>query len=212
MLDVQTRDNLVAIVFEYIKSDLQKFLKSAPLTTWSPEVVKRFLHNILSGILYLHTNKIVHRDLKTDNMLIDGADGVVKLADFGLSREIDIHLRSLTKQVGNIDNMAPEVLLGSDSYSTPSDIWAVGCVFAEMVMGHHLFGERCRPPELLNNICSILVTPNEEMWPGVTTLCPAISRQTVFPPKNMLRWNPSDRITAAEALKHEYFHGIQDHM
>lgn len=56
-------------------------------------------------------------------------------------------------QVGNIDNMAPEVLLGSDKYSTPSDIWAVGCVFAEIVMGRHLFGERGRPHELLNNIC-----------------------------------------------------------
>ncbi|XP_074338789.1 cell division control protein 2 homolog [Apium graveolens] len=54
-----------------------------------------------------------------------------------------------------------------------------------MVMGHHLFGENCRPPELLNNICSILGTPNEEIWPGVTTLCPAISKQTVFPPKNL---------------------------
>lgn len=56
-------------------------------------------------------------------------------------------------QVGNIDNMAPEVLLGSDKYSTPSDIWAVGCVFAEIVMGRHLFGERGHPRELLNNIC-----------------------------------------------------------
>ncbi|KAK1380695.1 B2-type cyclin dependent kinase [Heracleum sosnowskyi] len=230
MLDVQTQDNIVNIVFEYIESDLLNFLESAPLMTQSPEVVKRFLHNILSGVLYLHRNNIVHRDLKTDNMLIDSADSDVKLADFGFSREIDIHLRSLTKQVGNIDNMAPEVLLGSDKYSTPSDIWAVGCVFAEIVMGRRLFGERGHPYERLNDICRILGTPNEEMWPEMTLLFPVVSTRRIFPPKNlaevvqglepaginllsnMLRWNPSDRITAAEALKHEYFHGIQGHM
>ncbi|KAL1807616.1 hypothetical protein ACET3Z_024606 [Daucus carota] len=226
LLEVLTANNKVSLVLEYADYDLQKFILSDPANTRDPHFIKRLLHDILSGVQYCHRNRIIHRDLKLENLLINSQDKIVKLADFGLSRTIDTPLGPLTKQVGNLNHMAPEALLGSAQYSTPIDIWAVGCMFVEIVTHQDLFAG-FSSSILLAKIARTIGTPDEQIWPGVTAMFPPNVMRQQFPPKDfaeiapglepaglnllsrMLRWNPSERITATEALAHEYFDGIQ---
>lgn len=223
LLEVLTSDNNVSLIFELLDRDLEDFMIYFRL---DPRTVKSFLHQILRGVAYCHSRKIIHRDLKPNNLLIDCSKNVVKIADFGLARAIGIPLRSLTSEVANIQYRAPETLLGFVQYSTPVDIWAVGCIFGEMVKHRQMFGGG--EDDQLLKIFKIMGTPDEQTWPGVTSLFPFVKNLAKYPPKDlaqqvpglepagvellgeMLCLNPDKRITAHNALKHKYFKDLQD--
>lgn len=96
------------------------------------------MYQLLKGIDYCHSHRVLHRDLKPQNLLID-KKGDLKLADFGLARAIGIPVRTYTHEVVTLWYRAPEILLGAKQYSTPVDIWSVGCIFAELVTKRPLF-------------------------------------------------------------------------
>jgi len=132
--------------------------------------LKCIMKQILEGVHYLHSRSIIHRDIKGANILI-GKDGLVKLADFGLARAFNPHKQGIqyTNRVVTLWYRAPELLLGSRSYTDTVDLWSVGCVFAEMFLGRVLFpGEKEEQQmQLLYEKCG---AANEHNWPGVSQL------------------------------------------
>ena len=90
------------------------------------------MHQLLDGIAYCHKHRVLHRDLKPQNLLIDKG-GRIKLADFGLARAFALPVRLYTHEVVTLWYRAPEILLGAKSYCTAVDVWSLGCIFAEMV-------------------------------------------------------------------------------
>ncbi|KTF82695.1 hypothetical protein cypCar_00050504, partial [Cyprinus carpio] len=89
------------------------------------------MRQLLSGLDFLHTNTVIHRDLKPDNVLVSSR-GEVKIADFGLARIYTYHI-ALTPCVVTLWYRAPEVLLQS-SYMSSVDMWSAGCIFAELFL------------------------------------------------------------------------------
>ncbi len=110
-------------------------------------IFQSYLYQILKGIAYCHSHRILHRDLKLANLLID-RKGVLKLADFGLARAFGVPIRTYTHEVVTLWYRAPEILLGQARYSTPVDMWSVGCIFAELVTKRPLFPGDCEIDEL----------------------------------------------------------------
>ncbi|XP_071713685.1 cell division control protein 2 homolog A-like [Rutidosis leptorrhynchoides] len=219
-------DGKVYLLLEYLDFDLRTYMKSCPEFSKNLTLVKMILYQILCGIACCHSHRVVHRDLKPGNLLIDRKNNVVKIADFGLARNVHFKIRSLTKDVGTLRYMAPEVLLGSRMYYTPVDVWSVGCIFAEMVIGKPLFKGKTEIDQLFR-IFKILGTPEEDTWPGVTSYprfdsnvqrCPRKDLASVVPNldengldllSKMLYMDPDKRITAQAALEHEYFKDIR---
>ncbi|XP_059649732.1 cell division control protein 2 homolog [Cornus florida] len=227
LLDVIKNGAGVGLIFECMDLDLSKFIASYPEVAKDQQIIKLFLYQILCGVAYCHSHKILHRDLKPKNLLIDIDNKVLKIADFGLARAFGVPLRTYTGKVVTLAYKAPEVLLGSN-YSTSVDVWAVGCIFAEMVTLRPLF---CTESEItvLMDIFSLLGVPTEATWPGVTSLSRYIANIPAFPPQctrnlgdevaglepagldllsKMLCLDPSKRITASDALKHSYFGNV----
>ena len=172
--------------------------------------------------------RIIHRDLKPANILIDKKD-VLKIADFGLARTYSIPVRPYSHEVVTLWYRAPEILLGSLEYSTPIDVWSIGCIFVEMITKRPLFAGDSEIDQLYR-IFRILGTPNEENWPGVTQLKDYKSTLPDWAPKQiqsvvvglsgfdplgldllnrMLKYDPNVRITAKAALRHPYFKDIR---
>ncbi|XP_047341655.1 cell division control protein 2 homolog A isoform X1 [Impatiens glandulifera] len=223
--DVVHSERRLYLVFEYLDLDLKKHMDTCPEFYKDPSHVKRFLYQILRGITYCHSHRVLHRDLKPQNLLIDRRTNALKLADFGLARAFGIPVKTFTHEVVTLWYRAPEILLGSRHYSTPVDVWSVGCIFAEMVNRQPLFPGDSEIDELFK-IFRVMGTPNEDTWPGVTSLpdfksafpkWPAKDLVTVVPNLNapgidllykMLRLDPTRRITARAALEHEYFKDI----
>jgi serine/threonine protein kinase len=221
--DVVIEDKKLYLVFEFLDRDLKALLESLGNDFLDPMVVKRFLYQILQGTAACHSRRILHRDLKPQNILIDKL-GNLKIADFGLARAFAIPARPYTHEVVTLWYRAPEILLGSIEYSTPIDIWSIGCIFVELVTKQALFTGDSEIDQLYR-IFRILGTPNEEVWPGVSSLK---DYKTTFPNwssspiskvvsnlnldaagldllNRMLRYDPCDRISAKSALSHPYF-------
>ncbi|CAL5397500.1 unnamed protein product [Camellia sinensis] len=211
------------MIFEYLDYDLEKFMKKFPKKSKNKQRIKNFLRQILSGLAYCHELKIVHCDLRPDNLLVDHDGSVVKIADFGLARKFGSPLGEYCPEVVNLYYMPPEILLGSHLYSTHVDVWSVGCIFAEMINHRHLFNKFFEK-DRLQKIFSIMGTPDATTWPGVTSLPDYIPDD--FPkqdPKNLAEYvpnlepagvdllsamlciNPARRISALDALAHAYF-------
>ena len=217
----------LTLVFEYVEQDLKKVIDSSNGKGLDMKLVKSFLYQLLKGVDYIHKNKVLHRDLKPQNLLIN-KDNIVKIGDFGLARGYGIPVKNYTHEVVTLWYRPPDVLLGNKTYGTTVDMWSIGCIFAEMVSGKPLFTGSSESDQL-KKIFSIKGTPNENYASSLRELsewgvgdnnfenCEEKNFKELFPNldsewidllQKFLQLEPEKRISAEEALKHPFFDDI----
>lgn len=219
---VGSRLNQVYIVMDFIENDLRALMDEMR-GPFDVSEVKTLVKQLLSAIALMHDNWIIHRDLKTSNLLINNR-GQIKVADFGLARkEGDPSSGKLTQMVVTLWYRAPELLLGETAYGPEIDIWSAGCIFGELLSLKPTFPGRTEPDQV-TKIFKMLGMPNEKIWPGFSKLphaakiasvsnqynylantFPMLSKAGVDLMKQMLAYNPKARPTAHEALQHPWF-------
>lgn len=207
------------LVFEHVEQDLATYLANAPPEGLSLKQIKSIMYQLLDGISVIHENRIEHRDLKPQNVLITDS-GLVKIADFGLARLYKPNSIQ-TSVVATLWYRSPEVLLLTrDGYASAVDMWGAGCIFAELARREPLFQGTSEHSQLVK-IFEVIGTPPEIDWPRRTSLAHAsfagyqgVSFIEMFPQldedaidlmKRMLSFNPERRISAKCALAHNYF-------
>uniref|UniRef100_A0A671VQL5 cyclin-dependent kinase n=1 Tax=Sparus aurata TaxID=8175 RepID=A0A671VQL5_SPAAU len=212
----------IYIVMNYVEHDLKSLMETMK-QPFLPGEVKTLMIQLLRGVRHLHDNWILHRDLKTSNLLLSHK-GILKIGDFGLAREYGSPLKPYTPVVVTLWYRSPELLLGAKEYSTAVDMWSVGCIFGELLTQKPLFPGKSEIDQI-NKIFKDLGSPSEKIWPGYSEL-PAVKKMTFteYPYNNLrkrfgallsdqgfdlmnkfLTYCPSKRILSDEGLKHEYF-------
>lgn len=220
--DIDLSENRLYLVFEFLSMDLKRYMDNLPEDAFIDRpLLKSYLYQILEALIFCHKRRVIHRDLKPQNLLVDSS-GIIKLADFGLARAFNIPVRAYTHEVVTLWYRAPEILLGCPRYSTPVDMWSVGCIFAEMATKKPLFHGDSEIDQLFR-IFRTMGTPTEETWPGITQLK---AYKTTFPvwKRNVCRklvsqlddagadllekmfiYDPHKRLPAKAAVLHPYF-------
>eukprot|EP00033_Pygsuia_biforma_P000446 GCRY01000530.1.p1 GENE.GCRY01000530.1~~GCRY01000530.1.p1 ORF type:complete len:309 (+),score=2.44 GCRY01000530.1:328-1254(+) len=226
LYDVLHMERKLILVFEYGDHDLKQYMESRS-GRLDLQTVKSFLFQLLAGVAVCHAKHILHRDLKPQNLLIN-KKGELKLADFGLARAFGIPVCSYSHEVVTLWYRAPDVLMGSKRYSTSIDLWSVGCIFAEMHTGRPLFPGSDSWNQL-EQIFAVLGVPDLDTFPGMLNLPEynKVAKLPKTPPKDlrlvlpgfdsdgldllmrMLRFNPTHRISASEALQHRFFNSLK---
>ncbi|CAK9162012.1 unnamed protein product [Ilex paraguariensis] len=218
----------IFMVMEYMEHDLKGLMETMK-QPFSQSEVKCLMLQLLEGVKYLHDNWVLHRDLKTSNLLLNNR-GELKICDFGLARQYGSPLKPYTHLVVTLWYRAPELLLGAKQYSTAIDMWSLGCIMAELLSKEPLFNGKTEFDQL-DKIFRTLGTPNETIWPGFSKL-PGVKVKFVKQQYNLLRrkfpatsftgspvlsdagfdllnklltYDPEKRMTAEAALNHEWF-------
>ncbi|CAG8236097.1 unnamed protein product [Penicillium salamii] len=214
----------IYIVTECIMTDLHHLLKAASKQLES-QFTQFFTYQMLRGLKYIHSAGIIHRDLKPGNILInDNCD--LKICDFGLAREQDAQM---TGYVATRYYRAPEIMLTWQKYTYAVDMWSVGCIMAEMILGRPLFPGKDHVHQF-TLITEILGKPSEEVMKrvfssstlnfvqslpdkepvGLASVLGDVDPQALDLLEKMLKIDPYERITTADALKHPYVLTYQD--
>ncbi|CUS20690.1 LAQU0S01e12398g1_1 [Lachancea quebecensis] len=214
----------VYMIFEYADNDLSGLLMNEQIVLSSANC-KHLFKSLLEGIHYLHSNGILHRDIKGSNILIDNR-GQLKITDFGLARKMRDD-SDYTNRVITLWYRPPELLMGSTNYGTAVDMWGCGCLLVELFQKTAIF-QGTNEVEQLNAIFSIMGTPSVEQWPTLFEMpwffmmIPQQNRKyepkfdekfgTVLPSpaavslaKGLLLYDEKRRLSASEALRHQYF-------
>jgi len=223
-------DGELYLVFEYMTCDLKGFLDNLePNRFIDKRLLKKFTYYLTEGIRHCHARRILHRDLKPQNILISD-DHQVKIADFGLGREHGLPIVELTHEVVTLWYRPPEILLGKKRYSGSCDVWGIGCILSEMATKSPLFVGDSEIDQLFQ-IYRVMGTPNPKTWPGIDELpewkavgpkwkkkdleqnlngkldatgCSLLESSLILPPHK--------RVTAKRMLLHEWFDDIREEM
>ncbi|XP_034561451.1 mitogen-activated protein kinase 15 isoform X2 [Notolabrus celidotus] len=228
LLDVvrAQNDKDIYLIFEYMDTDLHAVIKKGSLLK---DIHKCYvMYQLLKAIKYLHSGNVIHRDQKPSNVLLD-TDCVVKLCDFGLARSLnqiqeDSGNPALTEYVATRWYRAPEILLGSARYTKGVDMWSLGCILGEMLLGKALFPGTSTINQI-EKIMSAIPHPSPEDILAIKSeygssviqrmlLKPQVPLEDLLqlsvPPdaldllKGLLVFNPDKRLTAEQALQHPY--------
>lgn len=213
---IDTEKNFVIVMPRFTKN-LYSFVRSHGVL--NIRLLQSYAFQLLAGLHYIHSHRIIHRDIKTLNILLD-PDGRLVIADFGMARHYSIPLQQYTPEVASLLYRAPELLGEPKMYSTAVDMWAAGCCIAEMAIGCPLFSHADSPVQLVHSIMAY--HPDDECpedlrrymcgtahpkTPLIDTLvikdemlCDLIS--------SLLQLDPTKRLSAKEALEHPFFDDI----
>ncbi|XP_053873240.1 mitogen-activated protein kinase 15 isoform X6 [Malaclemys terrapin pileata] len=219
-------DRDIYLVFESMETDLHAVIKKGNLLK---DIHKCYiLYQLLKATKFIHSGNVIHRDQKPSNILLD-ADCFVKLCDFGLARSLcQIHedqgSPALTEYVATRWYRAPEILLSSHSYTKGVDMWSIGCILGEMLLGKPLFPGTSTVNQI-EQILSVIPAPSQEDILAIHSDYRAsvinrissrrrVTIEEILPPstpphaldllKRLLVFNPDKRLTAEEALQHPY--------
>lgn len=221
---IKVKDEL-CLVFEYLEQNVyQYYTLFREKKQQIPEIkIKSLVYQMIKGLAYMHKHGFFHRDMKPENLLVHGE--TLKLADFGLAREIRSR-PPFTEYVSTRWYRAPEILLKSKNYNSPVDIFATGCIMAELYLLNPLFSGSSELDQIFK-IVGILGTPTQASWPEgyklasqigfsfptmptipLAQVIPSASHDAIQLMTEMLRYDPQKRPTAAQILQHPYFREV----
>ncbi|CAE8640057.1 unnamed protein product [Polarella glacialis] len=222
--DVYSSRSNLHLVFECLDMDLRVYLKRHGAMKGS--LLKSAAFQCFLGIEFCHARRVLHRDLKPQNVLIDIKTMRLVLADFGLARSFNVPLKVYTHEVVTLWYRSPEILLGQEKYGLSTDIWSLGCIVAEMATSQALFTGDSEIDTIFR-IFRVLGTPDEDSWPGISKLRdfkltfpkwqdtdfadvreaagPRFGEDGVDLLRQCLRYNLVDRPSAKRLLRHSFF-------
>lgn len=210
-------------IFEFVSKNILQMLKESPNPVHEDRI-RKYMFQIIKGLEHMHKQGYFHRDMKPENLLL-GTDDNAKIADFGLAREIR-SMPPFTEYVSTRWYRAPEVLLRSGAYNSPTDMWACGAIMAEMYNKSPLFPGSNETDQLFK-ICSVMGTPSKDEWEdghklagkmkytfpkftktSLNQLIPTANANALDVMNRMMAWNPDSRPSAAKATQHPFFKGL----
>ena len=220
---------------QHADTDLRKYIRSLPAGRISERDAKPLMLQLLWGVAFLHGRWLFHRDLKTSNILVTQKGTRVKLCDFGLCRRWRVFCSSLAPLLSPPDTVvtlwyrAPELLLGAANYTAAIDMWSLGCIMAEMLLGQPIFRGQ-NEYQQVREIFTVLGLPTERSWPGFMKLPGAelfgdlvrvnnrladifatksrLSSNALDLLNRFLTYDPNRRIKAQSAMEHPWFRGV----
>lgn len=222
LIEVFRRKKRLYLVFEFVDHTVLDELEKCP-NGLDENTVRRILWQVLKGTEFCHLHNIIHRDIKPENILVSKS-GIVKLCDFGFARTLAQPGETYTDYVATRWYRAPELLVGDTKYGRAVDIWAIGCLVAEMLTGEPLFPGDSDIDQLYHIVkCFGNLTPrHKEVFlrnplfvgmrlPEVREISPLekkftrISPQSLELMKQCLRLDPDERPTCTQLIKHDFF-------
>ncbi|KAM9707627.1 cyclin-dependent kinase-like 1 isoform 1-T1 [Menidia menidia] len=227
LIEVFRRKRKLHLVFEYcdhtVLNELDRHPRGVP-----EHLVRSITWQTLQAVNFCHKQNCIHRDVKPENILITKHQ-VIKLCDFGFARILTGPCDYYTDYVATRWYRAPELLVGDTQYGPPVDVWAIGCVFAELLSGIPLWPGKSDMDQLylIRKTLGDLIPRHQQVFSSNQFFCgvsipeppemellehkyPNLSHQTLSLMKGCLRMDPAERLSCEQLLQHPYFDSMRE--